>query len=80
MLCPFCEHNGTEVTDSRPIDEGKIIKRRRQCTSCKKRFTTHESYYGREYIGSSVEVKPIKKDVYEDLKRIHEGYSSETED
>ena len=74
MLCPFCEHNGTEVTDSRQINNGKIIKRRRRCISCKKRFNTHESYSGIEYFGSTPD-KPVsnKKDVYKELKHIHEG-------
>lgn len=72
MLCPFCEHNGTEVTDSRQINDGKIIKRRRRCSSCKKRFSTHESYYGIDDFGSNPN-KSNKKDIYKELKHIHEG-------
>ena len=42
MKCPACQHNGTRVVDSRPIDEMKSIRRRRECESCGYRFTTFE--------------------------------------
>jgi transcriptional repressor NrdR len=42
MRCPFCDNNDTKVIDSRPIDEGKSIRRRRECEVCGKRFTTYE--------------------------------------
>ncbi len=42
MKCPFCGHDDTRVIDSRPTDEGQVIRRRRVCDSCKKRFTTYE--------------------------------------
>lgn len=42
MRCPFCEAPDTKVIDSRPTDEGQSIRRRRECESCKKRFTTYE--------------------------------------
>ena len=42
MKCPFCEHPDTRVIDSRPTDEGQVIRRRRACDNCKKRFTTYE--------------------------------------
>ncbi|EKU94459.1 Transcriptional repressor NrdR [Alloiococcus otitis] len=42
MLCPRCNHNGTKVIDSRPADEGKAIRRRRECEECGFRFTTFE--------------------------------------
>ena len=42
MKCPACQHNGTRVVDSRPIDEMKSIRRRRECESCGYRFTTLE--------------------------------------
>lgn len=42
MNCPFCEYFETRVVDSRPTDEGQSIRRRRECTQCKKRFTTYE--------------------------------------
>lgn len=42
MKCPFCDNADTRVIDSRPTDEGQVIRRRRACDSCKKRFTTYE--------------------------------------
>lgn len=42
MRCPSCSHNGTRVLDSRPVDEGRSIRRRRECESCLSRFTTFE--------------------------------------
>jgi len=42
MKCPACQHNGTRVLDSRPVDEGRSIRRRRECESCNYRFTTFE--------------------------------------
>lgn len=42
MKCPVCSHNDSRVLDSRPIEDGASIKRRRECPSCGKRFTTYE--------------------------------------
>jgi transcriptional repressor NrdR len=42
MRCPFCQHNKDKVIDSREIDEGKAIRRRRHCLHCARRFTTYE--------------------------------------
>ncbi|ALC81989.1 MULTISPECIES: transcriptional regulator NrdR [Bacillus] len=42
MKCPSCQHQGTRVLDSRPVDEGKSIRRRRECEQCHFRFTTFE--------------------------------------
>ncbi|CAG9619591.1 transcriptional regulator NrdR [Sutcliffiella rhizosphaerae] len=42
MKCPACHHNGTKVLDSRPVEEGRSIRRRRECESCSYRFTTFE--------------------------------------
>ena len=42
MRCPSCQYNGTRVVDSRPVDENKEIRRRRECESCGFRFTTFE--------------------------------------
>ncbi|MFN7836219.1 MAG: transcriptional regulator NrdR [Burkholderiaceae bacterium] len=42
MRCPFCQHVDTQVIDSRTPEEGDLIRRRRQCTTCQKRFTTYE--------------------------------------
>lgn len=43
MRCPFCIDPDTRVIDSRLVGEGDQIRRRRECTSCKERFTTYES-------------------------------------
>ena len=43
MKCPFCDNPNTKVTDSRDTDDGASIRRRRQCLSCDKRFTTYET-------------------------------------
>lgn len=42
MNCPFCAHPDSRVLDSRPSDEGSVIRRRRECPNCKRRFTTYE--------------------------------------
>ena len=42
MRCPFCNSEDTKVIDSRPADEQNAIRRRRECISCSKRFTTYE--------------------------------------
>lgn len=42
MKCPFCNNDESKVVDSRPTEEGCAIRRRRECNSCKKRFTTYE--------------------------------------
>lgn len=43
MKCPFCQNEDTRVTDSRATDDGESIRRRRECTACKRRFTTYET-------------------------------------
>lgn len=42
MKCPYCAFEESKVIDSRPADDGERIRRRRECLSCGKRFTTHE--------------------------------------
>lgn len=55
MKCPFCGCEESKVIDSRPTDEGERIRRRRECISCQKRFTTYE-------IVETVPVIVVKKD------------------
>ncbi|MBO4894132.1 MAG: transcriptional regulator NrdR [Clostridia bacterium] len=55
MKCPFCSFEESKVIDSRPTDEGERIRRRRECISCGKRFTTYE-------VIESVPVIVVKKD------------------
>ena len=42
MKCQFCGYTESKVVDSRPAEEGSTIRRRRECLSCQKRFTTYE--------------------------------------
>jgi transcriptional repressor NrdR len=42
MKCPACNNSDSRVLDSRPVEDGSRIKRRRECPSCGKRFTTYE--------------------------------------
>jgi transcriptional repressor NrdR len=55
LKCPFCSFEESKVIDSRPTDEGERIRRRRECISCGKRFTTYE-------VIESVPVIVVKKD------------------
>ena len=55
MKCPFCSFEESKVIDSRPTDEVQRIRRRRECLSCGKRFTTYE-------IIESLPIIVIKKD------------------
>ena len=42
MKCPFCAHLGDKVVDSRESKEGEVIRRRRECLECGRRFTSYE--------------------------------------
>ncbi|MDT8998719.1 transcriptional regulator NrdR [Paucibacter sp. APW11] len=42
MRCPFCSHAETQVVETRESDEGDVVRRRRRCQGCEKRFTTYE--------------------------------------
>jgi len=55
MKCPYCEFEESKVIDSRPTDEGEAIRRRRECLSCAKRFTTYEKI-------ETIPLMVIKKD------------------
>jgi transcriptional repressor NrdR len=55
MKCPYCGHLGDKVVDSRESKEGDVIRRRRQCLSCGKRFTSRERL-------EDIEYRVIKKD------------------
>jgi len=50
MRCPFCGSEDTQVKDSRPVDDGGAIRRRRQCPACGARFTTFERVQLRELL------------------------------
>ncbi len=55
MKCPFCSYGDSRVVDSRSIDNGASIRRRRECPKCGRRFTTYEKY-------EQVPLLVIKKD------------------
>ena len=46
MKCPFCASDKTQVLESRVVEEGASIRRRRECENCGKRFTTYEKVKG----------------------------------
>lgn len=56
MRCPFCKEDQDKVVDSRSSDSGRVIRRRRQCLACKRRFTTYEK------TGESFKLHVVKKD------------------
>ena len=55
MKCPYCGYQESKVVDSRHSDEGNSIRRRRECLSCQKRFTTYETV-------ESLPINVVKKD------------------
>ncbi len=55
MKCPYCGYAESKVVDSRPADDGASIRRRRECLSCTKRFTTYET-------GESLPMVVVKKE------------------
>lgn len=46
MHCPYCRSDDTKVIDSRDSEEGRAVRRRRECIECSQRFTTFERYEG----------------------------------
>ena len=62
MKCPFCENDGSRVIDSRPAELNTMIRRRRECERCKKRFTTFERI---ESIPLIVVKKDGKRETYD---------------
>ncbi len=61
MQCPFCRHSDTRVLDSRGVDDGTTIRRRRQCLSCDRRFTTVEQVT-LAVVKSSGVTEPFRRD------------------
>lgn len=56
MRCPFCKEDKDKVVDSRSGEKGRVIRRRRECLACDRRFTTYER------IEESVKIMVVKKD------------------
>lgn len=55
MRCPFCQYPDTDVLDTRKLNDGEMIRRRRKCRACGRRFTTYERV-------ESVSLTVVKKD------------------
>lgn len=55
MKCPYCKHDDDHVIDSRVVEEGTAIRRRRECNQCRRRFTTYERLERRP-------IKVVKRD------------------
>jgi len=82
MRCPYCQSEDTQVKDSRPAEDGAVIRRRRVCSVCGGRFTTFESVqlrdlmvvkksgrrvpFDREKLARSIDVALRKRDVDEE--------------
>ncbi len=70
MRCPFCKEDNDKVIDSRSSDGGNVVRRRRRCLSCSRRFTTYERIEGQ------FRLTVIKRDgarVPYDREKIREG-------
>jgi transcriptional repressor NrdR len=55
MRCPFCQNQDTDVLDTRKLNDGEMIRRRRKCRACGRRFTTYERV-------ETVSLTVVKKD------------------
>ncbi len=68
MKCPYCAHDQTDVLEKRDTKEGSVIRRRRTCVSCLKRFTTYERV---EHVPLTVIKKDQRRETFdpEKLKR-----------
>ena len=64
MRCPFCNHDDTQVKDSRPTEDNSAIRRRRSCPNCGARFTTFERVQLRELmvVKSNGRKEPFDRD------------------
>ncbi|MDF1809587.1 MAG: transcriptional regulator NrdR [Phycisphaerales bacterium] len=73
MICPFCSHNLDKVIDSRSTEGGAVIRRRRHCLKCQRRFTTYERV---EPAGRLMVVKRDGSRVQFNLDNIMRGVSN----
>ena len=55
MRCPFCRYDNDRVMDTRSVQDGYVVRRRRECLNCNRRFTTNE------YV-EELDIKVVKKD------------------
>lgn len=65
MRCPYCKKENDKVIDSRAANEGMVIRRRRECEACSKRYTTYERI---EEIPLYVTKKDQRREVYDRAK------------
>src|SRR3989304_4013557 len=68
MHCPFCNHSETKVIDSRDTQEGRAIRRRRECEKCQARFSTYEEV---EIFRLQISKKDGRKEEYDRTKIEH---------
>ena len=71
MHCPFCDHPETQVVETRESDEGDVIRRRRRCLKCEKRFTTYE----RAEVTMPVVVKKDSRRVEYDKRKLQASFA-----
>ena len=76
MKCPTCGYPDSKVIDSRPTEEGSI-KRRRECTSCKRRFTTYEII---DAVPITVKKKNGSEEIFDAIRQGHIAYIINTKD
>lgn len=69
MNCPYCKHDDDKVVDSRSSNDGAVIRRRRECTKCNKRYTTYERV---EEVPLFVIKKDQRRELY-DRKKVLAG-------
>ncbi len=69
MRCPYCGYADTKVVDSREVDEGRVIRRRRECFKCQARFSTYEEI---EILNLTVIKKNGQREEYR-KEKIEEG-------
>lgn len=69
MRCPYCKHEDDKVIDSRATNDGLLIRRRRECTQCNRRYTTYEQI---EQVPLFVIKKDQRRELY-DRKKVVSG-------
>ncbi len=67
MKCPYCDNQDTKVIDSREVEKGYVVRRRRECEECKERFSTREKI---EILNLTVIKKNSEKEEYDKNKII----------
>ncbi len=73
MRCPYCKEDSDKVVDSRVAEEGQVVRRRRECIACAKRFTTYERV---EEIAMFVVKKDQRRETYERAKVLSGVYKA----